>query len=143
MHDIEHEYDKLFHMIESKTKHPIEHKDITYKTLPLDRKEHEISHPYHSSDFQHGPTHETTAHVEVHEEDTHHGGHHAEAGAHHGAHHAERVYHDEQHYHAAPVFAAEQHLAAPHADHHAVLGDHSLIGSDQLLHHAAVYDQPH
>mmetsp|Transcript_6509 Transcript_6509/g.7795 ORF Transcript_6509/g.7795 Transcript_6509/m.7795 type:complete len:276 (+) Transcript_6509:1438-2265(+) len=70
-HDIEHEYDELFHMIESKTKHPVEHTDITYKTLPLDRKEHDIAHPYHSSDFRH----DVTVPV-VHEEDTHHGGHH-------------------------------------------------------------------
>lgn len=49
-HDIEHEYDELFHMIESETKHPIEHTEITYKTLPL-----------------HGAAHPAAAHTVVHE----------------------------------------------------------------------------
>ena len=41
----------MFHEIEAETKHGVEHHDVTYKTLPLHRKQHEISHPYHESDF--------------------------------------------------------------------------------------------
>jgi hypothetical protein len=40
MHDIEHQYDQLFHEIEAQTKHGVEHTDVHYKTLPLDRKDH-------------------------------------------------------------------------------------------------------
>ena len=47
MQTIEHQYDELFHEIESQTKRGTEHRDLTYKTVPLHRKEHEISHPYH------------------------------------------------------------------------------------------------
>lgn len=49
--DIEKEYDTLFHKIEAETGHGVEHHDVTYKTLPLHRKEYAIAHDYHTSDF--------------------------------------------------------------------------------------------
>jgi len=56
MHDIEHEYDQLFHEIEAQTIHGVEHTDVTYKMVPVEGKLHEVGR-----------------HVDVHEEDYHHG----------------------------------------------------------------------
>ena len=55
MHDIEHEYDQLFHEIEAQTKHGVEHHDVEHALLPLDGGEghahpypveHEVSHAH-------------------------------------------------------------------------------------------------
>ena len=45
MHDIEHEYDQLFHEIEAQTEHGVEHHDVEHHMLPLDGGEGH-AHPY-------------------------------------------------------------------------------------------------
>lgn len=64
MHDIEHSYDQLFHEIESETKHGVEHHDVEFKTLPLHRKTHDVTHPYSTIDFK--DTHHDDHHHEQH-----------------------------------------------------------------------------
>ena len=52
--DIERKYDQLFKQIEAETDHGVEHHNI-YRTVPLDSKEHEFSHPYY---MEERPAHE-------------------------------------------------------------------------------------
>jgi len=64
-HEVEHEYDELFHEIEQDTKHGVEHHDVHYQTvLPVARDDH----PQKGTDFH------TTSHFDHHEyvEPAHH-----------------------------------------------------------------------
>lgn len=99
MHDIEHQYDELFHEIEAETKHGVEHHDVTYKTLPLHRKEHDddpVASTFHAGDAH------FDEHVDTSSEDHHHA---YQADAHSAEH--EHVYQSHDHRYAAPAHVEE------------------------------------
>ena len=52
MHDVEHEFDRLFHEIEQHTEHGVEHHDIHYETL---HKAEPDAHPHEGTDFRASP----------------------------------------------------------------------------------------
>ena len=117
MHDIEHEYDQLFHMIESKTHHGVEHRDIIYKTLPFDGFEDD-------EDEQNG---EAETNGEEVTDDA-----------------AEENETYSEHYHPsdAPVLYEDHRLGSPHgtllSDHHSEV----VYAHSEPVYHVPIYHDP-
>ena len=121
MGQIEHEYDELFHELEARTEHGVEHHDISFVESTIVDHEHDDPqhHDKHIHDFQAVPYHDGHygGHHNEHYDDAHHDDHytgHADYthGYHHGDYYAS-THHGDYH-HAAPVHAAAHHSAPVH-----------------------------
>ena len=127
MGQIEREYDELFHELEARTEHGVEHKDISFVERTLTDHDHVPQVPM--EDFSAVPTHDSyyAHHAEGHHGDDHHYSphhgsayevrHHEVPTSHHvPEHHAAPVHHEGHHdtHHAAPVHHEKK--AAPKKD---------------------------
>ena len=124
MHDIEHEFDELFHELEARTEHGVEHHDIHYTTLhktgehaketgtDFHATPQHLEHP-HDYTVDHHPTivEGTTTYV---------------AEGHHGADHDIALTHDLGSHHSVHGVHGVEHALA--AGHDYGYGDHGYYG---------------